>query len=425
MLNMRDSAARRMSCDDDDTDAHYETLDYLRRNGAHRRQSCNPHFAVGVYQPWSWAAVNLAFAGARSHIARTSILCALLVLPPCHACAADAVGSPNFFGLLPVRDMTPFGLVRLDMRQSPATFSTSQRPSIEFDVGYQSIWALSDGVEQYLQSRPRSSLTQTDIAKIRALPGEQFLTDAEVALLDVTFNYPFTNRFSTYAILSAASYHGGWMDGVIENFHSAFGFEQSGRPGLTRKQVNLLYDLKGIQYTEVDRPSDRGLLDPVLGLRYGLMPTPNSINVVLDAAIKVPLGGDILFSTGHVDVGAQITAQYYTGRHAFYASGALVYYSGSPAPFNDSSQIVPTGIVGYEFRWLQHTNLIAQFYVSRSTMRGEQTDLDDLRSNKYQVSLGVRQRLQRGYVSAAFTENIRHYKNTPDFGFQISAGLNL
>ena len=125
-----------------------------------------------------------------------------------------------------------------------------------------------------------------------------------------------------------------------------------------------------------------------VGRRYALMPKPNSFNVVLDTAIKVPLGGDEFFSTGRVDVGAQLTAQWYTGRHAFYASGALVYDGGSPAPFNDSSQIVPTGIVGYEFRWLENTNLIAQFYVSPSTVRGEQTDLDELRSNKYQVSLG-------------------------------------
>ena len=360
-----------------------------------------------------------------SRLTRALILTALLALPPLHAWAADGVGSQGFFGLLPVRDMTSFGFVRLDMRQSPATFATSERPSMEFDFGYQNTWALSEDVERYLQSRPRGALTQADVANIRALPGEQFLIDAEVALLDVTFNYPITNRFSTYATLSAASYHGGFMDGVIENFHSAFDFEDVGRPGLTRNQVNLLYDLKGVQYTELDRASDRGLLDPVLGLRYVLMPNPNSLNVVLDTAIKVPLGGDVFFSTGRVDVGAQLTAQWHMGRHAFYGSGALVYYGGSPAPFNDPSQIVPTGIVGYEFRWLQNTNLIAQFYVSRSTVRGEQTELDELRSSKYQISLGVRHRLQRGYLSAAFTENLQHHNNTPDFGFQISAGFNL
>jgi hypothetical protein len=37
----------------------------------------------------------------------------------------------------------------------------------------------------------------------------------------------------------------------------------------------------------------------------------------------------------------------------------------------------------------------------------------------------LRQRLQRGYVSAAFTENLQNVNNTPDFGFQISAGFNF
>ena len=360
-----------------------------------------------------------------SRLTRALCFSALLAVPSCQAWAADGLGSRGFFGLLPVRDMTSFGFVRLDMRQSPATFTTSERPSIEFDLGYQNTWALSQDVEQYLESRPRSSLTQTDVANIRALPGEQFLVDAEVALLDVTLNYAITNRLGAYAMLSAASYYGGFMDSVIENFHSVFGLAQSGRPGLARNQVNLLYDLKGVQYAELDRPSDTGLLDPVLGLRYAFSPKPNSFNVVLDTAIKVPLGGDVFFSTGRVDIGAQVTAQWHMGRHAFYGSGALVYYGGSRAPFHDSPQIVPTGIVGYEFRWLQNTNLIAQFHVSRSTVRAEQTELEELRSSKYQISLGVRHRLQRGYLSAAFTENLRHYNNTQDFGFQVSAGFNL
>ena len=53
-----------------------------------------------------------------SRLARALCLSALLAAP-LHAWAAGAVGSRGFFGLLPVRDMTSFGFVRLDMRQSP------------------------------------------------------------------------------------------------------------------------------------------------------------------------------------------------------------------------------------------------------------------------------------------------------------------
>ena len=352
-------------------------------------------------------------------------LSTLLTALPLYANAADGVNSREFFGLLPIRDMTPFGFVRLDMRQSPAMFSASERPSVEFDFGYQNTWALSPDVKQYLKSRPRSPLTQSDIANLRAQPGEQFLLDSEVALLDVALNYPITNRLTIYGVLSAASYHGGFMDGVIENFHSTFGFEDFGRPGLTRNQVNIFFDLKGIQHTELDRPSDIGLLDPVVGLRYVLLPKRNTFNVVFDTAVKIPLSGDVFFSSGRTDVGAQVTAQWYKGHHALYASGSLVYYGGSQAPFTHSSELVPTGIVGYEFRLFENTNFIGQFYVSRSTVGREQTDLDELRGTKYQISLGLRQRFQRGYLSLAFTENLNHQNNTSDFGIQVSAGFDF
>ena len=356
-------------------------------------------------------------------LTRSLCLSALLALPPLQR-GRPMVPDQRFLRTSAGSRYDSIWLCSADMRQSPATFATSERPSIEFDFGYQNTWALSEDVERYLQSRPRSPLTPADVANIRALPGEQFLVDAEVALLDVTFNYPITNRLGMYATLSAASYHGGWMDGVIENFHRAFGFEPYGRPGLTRGQVNLLFDLKDIQYTELDRPSDRGLLDPVLGLHYALMPKPNSFNVVLDAAIKVPLGGDEFFSTGRVTWRATNCPVVYRPSCVLCEWSARVLRR-KPRTLQRFVADRADRHVGYEFRWLQNTNLIAQFYVSRSTVRGEQTDLDELRSNKYQVSLGLRQRLQRGYVSAAFTENLQNVNNTPDFGFQISAGFNF
>ncbi len=67
----------------------------------------------------------------------------------------------------------------------------------------------------------------------------------------------------------------------------------------------------------------------------------------MQMAVKIPLNGDVFFSTGNVDVGAHLAAQLIGGRHTFYASGALVYYSGSGAPFHDPATVVPTGIVGW------------------------------------------------------------------------------
>ena len=145
----------------------------------------------------------------------------------------------------------------------------------------------------------------------------------------------------------------------------------------------------------------------------------------MQMAVKIPLNGDVIFSTGSVDVGAQLAAQLIRGRHAFYANGALVYYSGSGVPFHDPATVVPTGIIGYEYRWCPSTNLIAQLYASRSVYGAAMTDLDELRQTKHQVSVRVRQRLERGYLSFAVTENVINFNNSPDIGFQVGLGCEF
>jgi hypothetical protein len=339
--------------------------------------------------------------------------------------AEAAAGADAFFGLLRVRDLTPFGFRRLDMRPSASAFAPKDGPSIELDLGYQNTWAVSRDVAQYLERRPRGSLTEADVAAIHAMPGEQFLVDMEGALLDVALNWPIDERLSAYAVLSLADFGGGFMDGLIEGFHGMFGFGDAGRPGLRGNQFNVLMDLKGTQFTQLDRSDKSGLLDPVLGVRYALTGRPDHANVVADAAIKIPVGSDSLLSSKRVDVGSQITAQVFRARHAFYANAAIVYYGGSPAPLRDPAMWVPTGILGYEYRWLEKTNLIAQAYASRSVFTSGTTDLKELTATKYQASFGLRQRMARGYWSMALTENVRNFNNTPDFGMQLGVGYNL
>lgn len=339
--------------------------------------------------------------------------------------AEAAAGGDAFLGLLRVRDMTPFGFRRLDMRPSPSAFAPSDGPSLEVDLGYQNTWALSRDVEQYLAARPRGPLTDADVAAIRARPGEHYLVDMEGALLDVALNQPIDERLSAYAVVSLADFSGGFMDGLIEGFHGAFGLGDAGRPGMTRNRFNVFMDLKGTQFAQLDRSAKTGLLDPVFGLRYALTGRPDHANVVAEAAIKIPLGSDNLLSSKRVDVGAQITAQLFRGRHALYANAAAVYYGGSPAPLRDRAMWIPTGILGYEYRWLESTNLIVQAYASRSVFTSETTDLKELSGSKYQASFGVRRRRANGYWSLAFTENLRNFNNTPDFGLQLGIGCNL
>src|SRR5688572_26871821 len=131
-----------------------------------------------------------------------------------------AAGSQGFHGLLRGRDLTPFGYLRLDMRPG---FSNAPAPghwSMDTDFAYQNTWATSPEVEKYLQSLPhRRELGAQEMEAIRALPGENYLVDLELAQVDLTVAYQFTQNWGAYLIVSGASFGGGVLDGFIEDFH--------------------------------------------------------------------------------------------------------------------------------------------------------------------------------------------------------------
>lgn len=330
----------------------------------------------------------------------------------------------QLYGLLRSRDLTPFGFLRLDMRPAHAVSIKPGTWAIETEVAYQNTWALSPGVEDYLtalESTGRRELGATDLQAIRDLPGENYLIDMELALLDVTFHYKISEIWSAYLIASGVSYQGGFLDSTIEGFHDTFGFSSFGRPAVVRNDVNLIYDLKSTQYASLGRPTDGGLLDPTFGLRYTGWTLPGKWHLATEVAVKVPFAGrrDLL-STGRTDYGVQVSLQRKGQHHAFYLDAAAVYYDGAPGELSpQDSQVIPTLVFGYERILTSRTNVNLQGYISQSVYSRKQTELDELLGEKYQVSLGVRHRRNNFLITFGITENLQNINNTPDIGFQL------
>ncbi|HTU67527.1 MAG TPA: DUF3187 family protein [Steroidobacteraceae bacterium] len=339
-----------------------------------------------------------------------------LFIPP-----AQAAG---FYGLLRARDMSPFGFLRLDMRPAHAVSIEPGTWAVETEFNYQNSWALSPNVENYLnglEAGGRRRLGPEDLAAIRDLPGENYLVDLEMSTLEVTAHYKFTDHVAGYVIASAVSYGGGFMDHGIEEFHDAFGFSTFGRPAVARNDVNLIYDLKSTSVAYLGHsPRDRGLLDPVVGVRYAGPRLGDRWHVVLEGAAKVAVAGrrDLL-STGRTDVGAQAALMYLGNRHAFFTDVSAVYYAGGDFPVRQRSQVVPTLLLGYEYALSANTHLNVQGYVSPSVYTHRETDLPDLLANKYQVTAGFRHRIENFLVTFGVTENLQNLNNTPDIGFQL------
>lgn len=328
-----------------------------------------------------------------------------------------------FYGLLRARDLTPFGFLRLDMRPAHAVEIEPGSWALEAELGYQNTWALSPEVEKYLiglEPTGRRAIGPAELQAIQDLPGENYLVDLESASLDITLHYKFSQVWTGYFIASAVSYQGGFLDGAIEKFHETFGFSSFGRPAVSRNEVNIIYNLKSTQVASLDRSTSGGLTDPTLGLRYVGFSLQQPWKLAVEAAVKVPIGDRrALLSSGRADYGIQATLQRFGNHHALYLDAAAVYYSGASDPVPLDAQIIPTLIFGYEHKLTANTNINLQGYISTSVYTRNQTDLHDLLSDKFQVSIGIRHRIERFLISFAVTENLQNVNNTPDIGFQL------
>ena len=338
--------------------------------------------------------------------------------------AAKPASSADFYGMLPARDLSPFGFLRLDMRPTHAALPESGNWSFETAFATQNTWAMSPKVESYLtslESSGRRPLGDAELEAIRDLPGENYLVDLESTAVDMTFNYRFSTHLSGYLVASAVSYDHGFLDGAVERFHHAFGLSSYGRPAIGRNGTNLIYDLKSDSYASLGQsPSNGGLLDPTIGLRYSGIPLGRSWSLSLDAAVKLAVAGErALLSTGRSDFGLQAAAQWRGARQAFYANASAVYYSGGEFLVEHETQIVPTLIVGYEYSLTPNTNLNIQGYASTSVYSHRDTDLDELLANKYQLTMGFRHRRDDVLLSFGITENVQNINNTPDIGVQF------
>ncbi len=349
-------------------------------------------------------------------------LCFAVLAPP-----AFAEGG-RFYGMLRERDLTPFGFLRLDMRPAHAVSIEPHTFAFETSLGYQNTWALSPNVEKYLtsiESEGRHEIGPAEVQAIRDLPGENYLLDVETATLDLAVHYKISSQWTAYAIATAVSYHGGFLDSGIEQFHDFLGFSTFGRPAVTRNDTNLILDLKGGAGGAARRAAHRR----ASWIRCSACATRASTCRSTGRCRSKPRsrcrskGERLLLSTGRTDYGMQASLRHLGGHNAFHMDFAAVYYAGERVPAPHEAQIVPTIVLGWERQLTDRTNSTCRVMRAAASIANEQTDLDELLNDKFQLSLGVRHRFDCCLMSFAITENLQNLNNTPDIGFQIGIRL--
>lgn len=312
------------------------------------------------------------------------------------------------------RDLGVFSLQRLDLPSPEALSSPREGWSFDARLGHQNTWSMSPNVQDYFETRGvRRQLGAADIAEVRALPGEKFLVDLEVSVLDFTLQRRIDERWSAYAIVGAVSYGGGFMDGPIERYHDAFGFREYVRGAAPRNGFTVVADTGRTHFATQDAPS-AAVLDPVLGVRY------HAGAYAFDAAVKVPLEGRRDFvSNGAVDFGVQASWRQSRGSHTGYASASVVSTRGGGIIDTTGRRIAPSAGVGYRYEFGQGTGALVEASLGAYGLKREDTGLDGLRKHKGQVAFGLQHRAGRSTFSVRVLEAFAANNGLPDLGFQV------
>lgn len=335
----------------------------------------------------------------------------------------DVVQQWSHVGLLRARDLTPFGLLRLDMLPAHTADAEAHTWTFEVQYAYQNTFVLSDNVRRYLQERGigRAPLRPQDVAAIRALPGDAYYVDGEIGLADLVVQRRLSEYWSAYVMVPYVHYGGGILDSAIESFHDTFGFSQQSRDLVARDRFQMVYDVGDVEFSRLSGGERGGLGDPVFGIRYSLPQPHFGWDVVVEVATKIAVTGErLLLSTGEHDFGAQATLQRRlgtTGRHALYLSGSVVRYADGPEVPGNETEWIPTVIAGYSYGLGPRTSVILQGYASRSVV--QDSTLTELTDDKFQLSAGIQSRRRNVLWSFAITENVSNFHNTPDIGLQV------
>ena len=325
-------------------------------------------------------------------------------------------------GLLRVRDLTPFGILRLDFLPAHSVTARPGTWAMEANLSYQNTFVMSENVADYLAVKGnggRVALAQEDFDALAALGEEAYFVDLELALLDLTAHYRFSPHWGGYLTVPVLSFRDGFLDSTIEGFHEEFGFDTAHRDLAVRDRLQVMVMADEARLAIFEAPGD-GVGDPVLGARYSMVAEPDRWNLLLEGAVKVAWRDEEpLLSSGKSDAGVQLSYQRFFDKQAFYLTGSAVYFSGSDNPVTpDLEQVIPTVVLGWERRLTHRTNGILQLYASPSVV--QDSDLDELTADKYLLSLGFQTRRGGWFYRWALTENLQNFSNTPDVGVTLS-----
>jgi hypothetical protein len=344
----------------------------------------------------------------------------LLVAAPLPGHAAE----PRFLGPLRIRDLSPISMLRLDFAPAHAVDDEQVR-AIRVNYSHANVYIVSGAADEFLIERNSDSpLSGDDVRAMLSREGNVFFFDGELSLVEIEYIHSLTPSMQVQVAWPLHIHGGGFLDRTIEGFHDATGLGRASRHLMSRNDMHVVARLGDDELVMIERGTRAGHGDPTISLRHASR-LGRGMSLVAEAAVKIPAGDpEHYFSSGHSDMGVQLSLQKQFERNALYLGGSWVRVGDTRLFPNFALTDAQSISLAWEYAFSGMTWGIVQGSWGRGAFRGAETS--SMTDDRNQISLGLRRRLSdRSAVTFALTENVIHFKNTPDIGIHLGVGFLL
>jgi len=322
------------------------------------------------------------------------------------------------------RDLFPLNLVPLTYRPVGANTIGKGEWRFSFQVTRSNTFEFSDLIKDRLgrDSSGRISVDQAGTEQFaRSLPNEPlvYFFDGEIQRTEFSLRYGVTQNTDMAFTLGWQSIGGGFLDGLIEDFHK-LGFEQTGRNAIAQNQLTTAIIQKGQVIYFSQTPVRYRPVDPVLALIHRFYEDSN-LSLSFLGALQLPLTTFVGQFRSNWNSSAGLVLQWRPTHSQVINGGAAYLRRGMRGgnglnPFLIKDQIA--GHLGWEWQgWRRVRPFLVLVYHDGLTSQGPGATLDKPSVNH---DLGVHIRLsERVALTFSYINNITHNENTSDMGLAL------
>jgi len=344
-------------------------------------------------------------------------------------CVSLALGAqePMEMGPFPTREMFP--LFQLPMAYQPVAPTPLGRGRwrVALDLIRSNTFEFSDILKEQLPRdvQGRIAMTrefiQAHAAEYASIP-LIFFFDEEVARTSLRVRYGLTDETDVWAELPFQSSGGGFLDGVIENFH-ALGFEQYGRDLVVKNQMALVVMTRGHLDFYTDQAIRGKPRDPTVGILHRVA-GGTSWDLSAYLSLKPALTSSYNVYRSGWDHSFGLSGRWQpVARHTFYWGGGFIRRPGGSHAYNAmafGSMRDAWGAHGtWEYRGWPRLRPFFQLYLQSGYL--PEQPYQKLDRISLQHDLGFHWPFTRNTTfTFRYLNNITHNENTADMGFGVS-----